>query len=90
MSDKSVDEKAARALELEEELETAGDALTDAETLAFVREVLHEWADTVVGATAAPGVGRVTLIHKDGHQSKISSPSLPFKLTRPARFDAAD
>jgi hypothetical protein len=35
---------------------------------------------------SSPGVGRVTLIHKDGTQSSISSPRLPFLLSRPAKF----
>lgn len=82
----AVEEAAARVIELEHELEAAGSAATGGDELAFSRERLHEWVETVVGVVASPGVGRVTLIHANGRESKIASPDLPFLLSRPARF----
>ena len=79
--------KAERIVALEAELESAGEiSLAEAE-LSRARSVLHEWVDSVVGMVSSPGVGRVSLIHKDGSQSNIASPKLPFALSRPARFD---
>ena len=78
---------AERVISLEEELETAGEALTDDAEVARIRAVLHQWVDGVVGAVSSPGVGRATLIHADGTQSKIACPRLPFILSRPAKFD---
>ena len=83
-------EAAERVLQLEAEVEAEGDARTGGDELAHSRAVLHQWVDTVVAVVASPGVGRVTLIHADGGQTKIASPSLPFLLSRPARFDAQD
>jgi hypothetical protein len=82
----SVEAAAQRVVELEAELEVSGDAMTADAELAFIRAALHEWADSVVGAVASPGVGRVTLIHANGSQSKIASPELPYRLSRPVRF----
>jgi hypothetical protein len=87
MNPKSIVEVATeRVLELEAELENAGEATTAGEQLAFARAALHDWVETVVGVVASPGVGRVTLIHANGRESKIASPDLPFLLSRPARF----
>jgi hypothetical protein len=77
---------AQRIVELEAELEAAGEAMTADAHLAFVRNTLHDWVDSVVAAVASPGVGRVTLIHANGSQSKIASPELPYLLSRPVRF----
>jgi hypothetical protein len=85
--DNAVEKAAERVLQLEEELEAAGAASTAGEELAFARQALRDWVETVVGVVASPGVGRVTLIHRNGHESKIASPELPFLLTRPAMFD---
>lgn len=82
----AVEEAAARVIELEHELEAAGSATTGGDELNFSRERLREWVETVVGVVASPGVGRVTLIHANGRESKIASPDLPFLLSRPARF----
>jgi len=76
-----------RALELGAEVESAGEAKTGDEAIAFVRAQLHDWVDTVVGVVINAGLGRVTLIHADGRESGISSNLLPYKLSRPARFD---
>jgi hypothetical protein len=81
----TVEEAAARVIELEQELEASGEAAIG-DALTFSRERLHEWVETVVGVVASPGVGRVTLIHANGRESKIASPDLPFLLSRPARF----
>lgn len=82
----AVGEAAARVIELEHELESAGTAALEGDELTFSREQLHDWVDTVVGVVASPGVGRVTLIHANGRESKIASPDLPFLLSKPAKF----
>jgi hypothetical protein len=82
----SVEAAAQRVVELEAELEVSGEAMTADAELAFIRSALHEWVDSVVGAVASPGVGRVTLIHANGSQSKIASPELPYRLSKPVRF----
>jgi hypothetical protein len=84
--EESIAAAAQRIVELEAELEAAGEAMTADAHLAFVRNALHDWVDTVVAAVASPGVGRVTLIHANGSQSKIASPELPYLLSRPVRF----
>ena len=83
----SVDEAAARVVELEAELESAGNAATGGDDLARSLAMLHAWVDTVVGVVTAPGTGRVTLIHANGTRTGIASPELPFLLSRPAKFD---
>lgn len=85
--DDAVQQAAARVLQLEAELEAEGIAATDAAEVARIRARLHHWVDTVVGVVASPGVGRVTLIHRDGDESKIASPSLPYALSKPVRFE---
>lgn len=82
----AVEQAAGRVLELEAELESAGSAATDGSNLAFARAALHEWVDSVVGVVSSPGVGRVTLIHNKGTESKIASPELPFRLLPPVSF----
>jgi hypothetical protein len=82
----SIEAAAQRVVELEAELEVAGEAMTADDELAFIRAALHAWVETVVGAVASPGVGRVTLIHANGAQSKIASPELPYRLSRPVQF----
>ena len=84
--DKTIASQAERVVALEAELETAGEVSLEAAALAVSRAALHDWVDSVVGVVCSPGVGRVTLIHKDGSQSSIASPILPFLLSRPARF----
>ncbi|MBB5686715.1 hypothetical protein [Sphingobium boeckii] len=84
--DDTIQQAADRILQLEAELEAAGDASTGGDRLAFARAELHKWVDSVVGVVASPGVGRVTLIHDDGHESKIASPSLPYRLSKPVTF----
>ncbi|MBC2667693.1 hypothetical protein ACFOON_01750 [Novosphingobium piscinae] len=83
----TIEDAAARVISLEAELETAGHATTGGDELAATRAALHAWVETVVAAVASPGVGRVTLIHANGTQSKIAAPDLPFLLTRPVSFD---
>jgi hypothetical protein len=82
----TIEEAAGRVISLEAELEAAGNAATAGSELAWTRAMLHDWVETVVGAVVSPGVGRVTLIHANGAQSKIASPELPFRLTRPVSF----
>lgn len=78
---------ASRVVELEAELETAGTATLGGDKLEFARAALHQWADTVVAVVASPGVGRVTLIHANGNESKIASPELPYLVTPPVAWD---
>ena len=88
MADRNdIEQAAERVISLEAELESAGNATTGGADLAFIRSALHQWVDSVVGAVASPGVGRVTLIHANGTQTKIASPELPYLLTRPVSFD---
>lgn len=90
-ADKSKAARAAadRIVQLEAELESSGEAMLGGDPLADLRAALHDWVDTVTAAVASPGVGRVTLIHANGRESKIASPDLPFLLSKPARFDRA-
>lgn len=85
----SAEDAAKRVIALEAELESAGEAALSADQLAQSQAALHDWVKTVVGVVSSPGVGRVTLLHRDGTQSSISSPRLPFLLSRPAKFDAS-
>lgn len=84
--DKKIASQAERVVALEAELESAGEVSIEAAELERSRQALHDWVDTVVGVVSSPGVGRVSLIHKDGSQSSIASSKLPFLLSRPARF----
>jgi hypothetical protein len=87
MADKdTIKDTAERVIALEAELESAGEAALSGDQLALSRAALRDWVETVVGVVSSPGVGRVTLIHNDGTQSSISSPRLPFLLSRPAKF----
>ncbi len=83
---KAVERAAARIQELEAELESTGDATILEADLAAARAVLHGWVDSVVGLVSSPGVGRVTLIHANGRESKIASPDLPYLLAKPISF----
>lgn len=69
-------------IRLEEELEASGVAMHEREVLELVRARLHKWVDEVVAAVVSPGLGRVTVIHAGGKQSSITSPDLPFLLSR--------
>jgi putative protein kinase ArgK-like GTPase of G3E family len=83
----AVEAAAARVIELEAELENSAEAKTSDDSLIEARAALHKWVDSVVGVVASPGVGRVTLIHANGHESRIASPELPYLLSKPASFD---
>jgi hypothetical protein len=72
-----------RVIKLEEELEASGVPTLDHDSLAAARALLHEWVDSVVATVVSPGLGRVTLIHANGGQSTITSPDLPFTLSKP-------
>jgi hypothetical protein len=81
-----INEATSRVVELEAELEAAGTTATEGDKLEFARAALHAWADTVVAVVASPGVGRVTLIHANGNESKIASPELPYLVTPPVTW----
>jgi hypothetical protein len=83
----SIEKAASRVIGLEAELESAGEANTGGDRLAEARAALHIWVDSVVGVVASPGVGRVTLIHANGSETRIASPELPFLLSKPVQFD---
>ncbi|MDE2303272.1 MAG: hypothetical protein KGK11_12015 [Sphingomonadales bacterium] len=83
---RAVDDAMERALGLEEELEISGTATSEGTSLAFARAALLKWVDSVVGVVAAPGAGRVTLIHANGSRSQIASPELPYQVTMPINF----
>lgn len=93
MSDDSqnpVQQAADRVVELESELEAAGEATLSEDQVARAKAVLTEWVETVVGVVASPGVGRVTLIHANGTETKIASPELPFLLSKPVSWAQRD
>ena len=77
---------AASVIELEAELESAGNAPTGDDQLARTRAILHPWVDTVTGVVSTPGSGRAVLLHEDGSESRIASPKLPGLLVTPVRF----
>lgn len=89
-SDSRIESATSRVIELEAELEASGSATTEEAALARAKEVLHAWVDSVTAVVATPGVGRATLIHKDGTESRIASPDLPFKLALPVNFTKRD
>lgn len=76
----------SRIVELEAELEASGETTTAQEALAELKQVLHDWVDSVTAVVATPGMGRVVLIHRNGRESRISSPELPMLLSKPAKF----
>ena len=84
---RSIEEAAERALELEAERETSGQAATGGAALEEARMRLHQWVETVVGVVAAAGSGRVTLIHANGRTSGIASSDLAQLLTPPVKWD---
>ena len=73
-----------RVIKLEEELEAGGTAVHGQDALALARARLHEWVDSITATVISPGLGRVTLIHANGSQSTITSPELPFTLSKRA------
>jgi hypothetical protein len=77
----------SRTLQLEAELEAEGSASTGGDALALARAALHQWVDTVTAVVASPGVGRVTLIHANGRESRIASPELPYLLAKPVGWE---
>jgi hypothetical protein len=81
-----VNAAANRVVELETELEAAGTASTHGDALVEARAILHDWVNTVTGVVTSPGVGRVTLIHVNGTETKIASPELPYLLSRPVNW----
>jgi hypothetical protein len=86
-TDARIKEATDRVIELEAELEASGTATTQGDKLAFARAALHDWVDSVVAVVASPGVGRVTLIHANGNESKIASPELPYLVTPPVTWE---
>ncbi len=83
----AIEEATNRVLELEAELEASGNVTTETDALARARALLHEWVETVTAVVATPGVGRVTLIHTNGRESRIASPDLPALLSAPVKWE---
>jgi hypothetical protein len=79
-----VQSAADQVLELEAELEAAGSAATGGSALERAQAILHKWIDNAKGVVVSPALGRVTLIHQNGRVSSISSPDLPFVMSKPA------
>ncbi len=82
-----LDAAVERVKELGAEVESAAEASTSGDALAFARAELHKWVDTVAGVVVNAGLGRVTLLHENGKESSVASSQLPYLLSRPARFD---
>lgn len=76
---------ADRVLELAEEVEAAGHATLGGTALEDARAALHKWVDGLKGVVINPALGRVTVIHENGRESTISSPDLPFAMSRPVK-----
>ena len=86
MSEDRIGAATSRIIDLEAELEAAGHATRDGDALARSKALLHQWVESVTAVVATPGVGRVVLIHDNGHESRIASPELPFLLAEPVNF----
>jgi hypothetical protein len=78
---------ADRVLEFAEEVEASGQSVVDGDALEVARAALHRWVDGLTGVVVMPAFGRVTVIHKNGNQSTISSPDLPFVMSAPVGTD---
>lgn len=78
-----VQEAADSVLQMVEEVEASGDASVGGVRLERARAILHDWVDTVTAVIAVPAFGRVTLIHKNGQQSSVTTCELPFALSSP-------
>lgn len=74
---------ADRVLEFAEEVEASGQSVVDGTALEAARAALHKWVDELTGVVVMPAFGRVTVIHRNGAQSTISSPDLPFAMSAP-------
>lgn len=83
----AMEEAVNRIIDLEAELEASGNAATQGDALARSREILHRWVDSVTGIVTTPGVGRVVLIHDNGHESRIASSELGRLLSAPVSFE---
>jgi hypothetical protein len=83
----ALEEATNRVLELEAELEAAGNATTEGDAIVRLRAILHDWVDTVTAVVTTPGVGRAVLIHADGSESRIASPKLPALLSAPVKWE---
>ena len=81
--DQSADVHAAaeRVIELEEEVEAAGQAVMGGAGLESARAALHAWVDEARAVVVNPALGRVTVIHENGRVSSIASPDLPFRIS---------
>lgn len=93
MSDKQTDKVRAAAdevLEMIEEVEASGEATLGGDRLERARAILHQWVDSITAVVAVPAFGRVSIIHKDGSQSTISSSTLPFAVSNPVEWKKTD
>jgi hypothetical protein len=74
---------ADRVIELEGELEASGVAAVDGSALESARAVLRKWLEGVTAVVASPALGRVTVIHGNGHQATITSHELAYAISGP-------
>ena len=74
---------ADRVLEFAEEVEASGQSVVGGDALEAARAALHKWVDELTGVVVMPAFGRVTVIHGNGRESTISSPDLPFAMSKP-------
>jgi hypothetical protein len=74
---------ADRVLEFAEEVEASGQSVVGGDALEAARAALHEWVDGLTAVVVMPAFGRVTVIHRNGRESTISSPDLPFAMSAP-------
>lgn len=93
MSDEEADKVRAAIDEeqqMAEEVEASGEASFEGADVENARQAMHQWVDTVVAVVATPAFGRVTLVHKNGRKSSISSVDLPLLVSRPVNWDKRD
>ncbi len=79
----AIREAAQHVLELEAEVEAAGVAGIDADSVQQARAVLHAWIEEMTGIVVSPGLGRVTVLHAEGKKSSIASADLAYRLSKP-------
>lgn len=85
MTERQADEAqtiADRVLEFAEEVEASGQSVVGGDALEAARAALHKWVDDLTGVVVMPAFGRVTVIHGN-RESTISSPDLPFAMSKP-------
>jgi hypothetical protein len=86
MTERQADQAQAiadRVMEFAEEVEASGQSAVGGSALESAKAALHAWVDDLTGVVVMPAFGRVTVIHRNGRESTISSPDLPFIMSAP-------